>query len=501
MVGTKARRGNKAVENVKIVDSDGKKKQGLRPQHKLTRTTFSTSREMDFFSQKELVTQTGHDISEWPLVIVKELVDNGLDACEEADIAPEITIRADAGGISVADNGPGLPEGTLRSALDFRVRASNREAYVAPDRGAQGNALKTLFPMPRVLDPDRGRLVVAAHGKRHVITCGADQISQRAVVHDDVTECETVGTMISVEWTPTDGQVIWPFDRLEPLEDWHHRAYQAFSRRFLSIVEGFALFNPHATFSLDWFGTTTTWKATETAWEKWKPCWPTSAHWYELPHLQRLIGAYVTHDRDRGADRLVSEVLSEFDGFRGSAKRTKALDTAGMKRMKLSELVIGDQLDDERIGHLLTAMQEHSRPVNPRRLGIIGEAHFKARLLAMGVQPESFTYALRFPSKSKDSESDEDDKASLIPWVLESAFGWLGDGSDDQRRIFAGANWSAAIKNPFRSFGATGEGLEAALSDKKAGAYEPIVFALHLAHPRIEYTDRGKSALVIGCAG
>jgi hypothetical protein len=31
----------------------------------------------------------------------------------------------------------------------------------------------------------------------------------------------------------------------------------------------------------------------------------------------------------------------------------------------------------------------------------------------------------------------------------------------------------------------------------KAGAHEPIVFALHLAHPRVEYTDRGKSALIV----
>ena len=68
------------------------------------------------------------------------------------------------------------------------------------------------------------------------------------------------------------------------------------------------------------------------------------------------------------------------------------------------------------------------------------------------------------------------------------------------RRNFAGANWSAAIKNPFRSFGATGEGLEAALNQQRAGRNEPIVFVLHLAHSRVEYTDRGKSAIVIGGA-
>ena len=35
--------------------------------HRLKRQTFETSREMDFFSQKELETQTGHGRHEWPL--------------------------------------------------------------------------------------------------------------------------------------------------------------------------------------------------------------------------------------------------------------------------------------------------------------------------------------------------------------------------------------------------------------------------------------------------
>src|SRR5262249_37160224 len=126
---------------------------------RLERVTFKTSREMDFFSERELVGQTGHERGQWPLVIVKELIDNALDACEEADIAPTLSVTADASGITVTDNGPGLPEATLRAALDFTIRASNREAYVSPCRGAQGNALKTILPMPRVLDPDRGKLI------------------------------------------------------------------------------------------------------------------------------------------------------------------------------------------------------------------------------------------------------------------------------------------------------------------------------------------------------
>src|SRR5262245_37538553 len=99
-----------------------------KPEPRLDRITFKTSREMDFFSEKELVTQTGHDVDEWPLVIVKELLDNALDACEEANVAPVLTVAADACGITVTDNGPGIPEATLKGAMNFKIRVSSREA-------------------------------------------------------------------------------------------------------------------------------------------------------------------------------------------------------------------------------------------------------------------------------------------------------------------------------------------------------------------------------------
>lgn len=201
-----------------------------------------------------------------------------------------------------------------------------------------------------------------------------------------------------------------------------------------------------------------------------------------------MIGAYITHDRRNGADRLVSEFIAEFDGLTGSAKRAKVLDDTGLKRAKLSELVVDDKLDGKRIEALLGAMQMHTRPVKPRRLGIIGEEHLRKHLLAMGVVENSFRYV----KKLKLEEG--------LPCVQEVAFGWRGDDADDDRSIFAGVNWSVAIKNPFRSFGASGEGLEALLSNLQAGANEPIVYAIHIGHPRVEYTDRGKSALVIGGA-
>jgi hypothetical protein len=379
---------------------------------------------MDFFNEKELITQTGHAAAEWPLVIVKELVDNALDACEDADVAPVVDVVADDEGIAVTDNGPGLPEATLKAAMDFKIRASNREAYVAPDRGAQGNALKTILPMPVVLDQEHGRLVIRAHGKRHIITCGADPISQRPVIHDDVTELSTVGTAVRVEWRARNnscGDVLWPFNDDVSAQD------PSLAGPFCRIVEGFALFNPHATLRLNWFGIRTTWKATDPTWQKWKPNRPTSAHWYELPHLERLIGAYITHDRDNDSNRLVSEFLAEFDGLTGSQKRSKVLGETNLLRARLSDLVIEDGLDSKRIAALLAAMQRHTRPVNPKLLGIIGEEHMRTRLLAMGVQPDSFKYSKKVNgSKCKNGVSDSGDQAVLYRLAVGVGIGvWL----------------------------------------------------------------------------
>jgi hypothetical protein len=250
------------------------------------------------------------------------------------------------------------------------------------------------------------------------------------------------------------------------------------------MVHGFAVFNPHATIRVDWFGCQAEWLATNPDWDKWKPDKPTSPHWYEQSNIERLIAAYVTQGRDTGVDRLVSDFLAEFDGLSGSIKRGRVLADAGLKRARLAEFVAGDRLDAGRIGGLLQAMQQHTRPVKSKRLGLIGEEHFRQRFIELGIMPESFQYA-------RDTAKDG------LPCVIETAFGYKADDAIESRHIFAGANWSMSIGNPFRSFGQTGEGLESVLADPRAGRGQPIVFALHLATPRPEWKDRGKSSLVV----
>src|SRR5687768_5619843 len=86
---------------------------------RLHRTTFRTSRLMDFASRKELIAQTGHPVDDWPLVVLKELLDNALDACEDAAVPPVIDVGVEAATITIRDNGPGIPAATVEAVLDF----------------------------------------------------------------------------------------------------------------------------------------------------------------------------------------------------------------------------------------------------------------------------------------------------------------------------------------------------------------------------------------------
>jgi DNA topoisomerase VI subunit B len=168
---------------------------------KLQRTAFKTSRLLDFCNQKELTAQTGHPPESWPLVALKELVDNALDACEEAGVVPDVTVTLDDQGIGVEDNGPGIPAEVIHGVLDFSVRVSSREAYVAPDRGAQGNALKTIVAMPFVLDGERGCVDIEARGVRHRITMRVDRIRQEPVIErvEEPTDV-SIGTKMRICW-------------------------------------------------------------------------------------------------------------------------------------------------------------------------------------------------------------------------------------------------------------------------------------------------------------
>src|SRR5680860_364845 len=90
----------------------------------LERTTFATSRLLEFFTEKELSMQIGHESDWWPLALLKELVDNALDAYEMAGESPVIEVDLTEDTLSIRDNGPGIPAATqYKSVINVLVYA------------------------------------------------------------------------------------------------------------------------------------------------------------------------------------------------------------------------------------------------------------------------------------------------------------------------------------------------------------------------------------------
>jgi hypothetical protein len=446
---------------------------------KLTRVAFRVSRLMEFCSERELQNQTGHSVYEWPLVVAKELIDNSLDAAEESEVAPEITVAVEPDTIIVQDNANGIDAETIASVLDYTIRVSSREAYVSPTRGAQGNALKTILAMGYVLGRKSGGdaagvTIIESRGVAHRIEFRVDHINnQPRIVHTTTPSPVEVGTKFTIHWPPSN-------------------LLERVAGQFKQLVRAYVWFNPHLTVRGRWFDSEfLNVKATNPDWEKWRPRNPTSAHWYDGARLQRYLGAHVSRDRDHGQSRTVREFVGEFRGLSGTAIQRKILTEVGCSHQPLASFFGVEKVNRDGIARLLTAMRKYSKPVAPKHLGVIGAEHFKERFLAAGGAADTFKYQLR-----KGMTPDG------IPYVVEFAFGLhqtglTEDGAGATRLFVTGANWSAAIANPFRRFGSTGEGLESTLAKVRANASQPVICALHLASARIQFADRGKSTIIL----
>jgi len=245
--------------------------------------------------------------------VVKELIDNALDVCEEADIAPEISIEVstERGEIVITDNGPGLPSATLGGVLDYTVRVSSREAYVSPSRGQQGNALKCIIAMPFALDGTRGTTVVESQGQAHRIVFEVNPVRREPRILREIALSDVqTGTRITVHWPEKASHL------LEAAED-----------RFVQTVCNFTTFNPHLTIRSRWNEREfLDLPATDREWRKWRTCDPTSAHWYEVDQFERYMAAHIARDEDQGrTGRTVRDFISELRGLARSAKQKLVL--------------------------------------------------------------------------------------------------------------------------------------------------------------------------------
>ena len=315
----------------------------------------SFSREYELATEPELVKRMGCARDKWLPTLVKELIDNALDACEEAGVAPEITIEDSQHRFTVSDNGPGLDRELVAKLCDLSQRTSTREAYATPDRGSQGNALPTLLALPFGFGHDLATTTIVSHGLEHVITLRADRLAQRIDV-------ERVERPVSVEHG-TAITMTWP-DDIDLGE-------------VIEVLYRFALLNRHASFQLvdsaghqQWHAGP--WGPQLTKWTERK----VPPHWY----TQERFGHRVLLELRRDPEITVAQFLGTFKGLSDRSERSRVAEAAGLSYQPLAALLNGSgtRLDQDRTAALLAAMQKASRAPKPAVLGAAGEPAFAA---------------------------------------------------------------------------------------------------------------------------
>ncbi len=423
----------------------------------LHRHAFSQSRLSEYFSVKELSMQIGGSPTDWPIIILKELIDNALDAAE-AVTAPVVTVVIEADRFTVADNGPGLPDEVITASLDYSARVSSNAVYVSPTRGRLGNALKVVYAAPFVAGGKTGRVVIDTATARHVVTVTYDPVRQLPAL-EHVRETPTVksGTVVTVHWSD-------------------EASYDAGNEtaRFLLLLATFAAVNPHATL-IGRSGTDThLYSASFPEWRKWHVGKPTPALWYNPGQLRTLIAAHLTRD----PKTTLRQFVAQFAGLTGTQKPKAVVETANVGTL-LTDLVVDTGIDEAASLRLLHAMRDASKPPKPTALGVIGRAHLEAWIAAQGLDSDPMQYRTASGTLHVPGVPGE------WPFVLEVAVAVLHEAVPMQLHV--AVNWSPALKPQAM--------IERNLDLAQIQPDDPLMVLVSIAVAEAPFSDHGKARL------
>ena len=390
---------------------------------KLERVHIERSRLMEYLNINDLQSMTGLSADDFHKAIIKELVDNALDACEERGVTPEIEVSAYRENgqyhYKIADNGGGMTEEVIRKILNFKTRTSSKEAYRAPTRGAQGNALKTVFGIPVALRSTNtpSAIVFRTRDKEYRIMIDPNYIADVPEISFEVSNSQPFldGTEISLA-----------IDLDLAGED--SRGHYA--KIYHDMLFAYSLFNPHATFV---FNDGVQFKARDTDFKKFLPVDLTSPQWYTAKDFASLIYGLVNAGHDKGIRDFISD-------FKNASSKTKqiAILSAFNGIEKLSDLIQHKEL----IPNLLLRMQASITPQKSNVLGITGEDVLKAGIEA------KYSFDDYYYRKAENSFKID---GAEIPFIIEMAVATGCKVNDESTRLtfFVGVNNSISYGNPF----------------------------------------------------
>ena len=387
--------------------------------------------------------------------------------------------------LCVSDNGVGMNEQVINSILNFNTRTSDKAAYKAPTRGAQGNAFKTIIGIPHALGG--GSVVIESKGKRHEITATATPAGTIDINREVSAIAARAGTAVYVA-----------LPKCKAYPEWYATAT--------------ALFNPHAVVKFSRFDdiafsminqdskiseSEVFYKKVSDC-QKIKPNEPTSAHWYDCNDFKKLV--YLQGAQN---DIPLGEFVRQFKGLSASAK---AKTITGKIPFKLVSDIYQDPIAIE---SMRLDMQGESKLVQPKALGAIGEASLLARLdiveddkanseaMALGSligdlgKPEAF-------SSNRHWYKQVSGMVNNVPYVFEI----LIAESDDTTGYYFGVNHSPTFGDftrgcRIKAGDLNGMGVMGALADivNDDWEYSNHLVVVHLIGIGLPFLDRGKSNL------
>ena len=397
---------------------------------------------------------------------------------KSAGVAPEIAIEWHETDthivLAVADNGDGIPDRVVGRVLDFSSRTSDKAAYRAPTRGAQGNALKTIMGISIALGNPRSVIQIAGAGACHrleiwITPAGEVKFEHRREDGPDG------GARVAVSF---------------PKEDQHWEPDE-WARRF-------AAFNPHATIKTRKIecGINQGQQASN-SWDfsfeptpndrfrKFLPTDPTPAHWYSGAEFATLTHLKAARD----PQQTVGDYVSEFKGLSARWRSVAAGRPKTIGELCESETTIFD---------LHAAMIAAAKAPLPEILGRVGPEHLQRHInSAFGVKGDRVWYRHRFGVTDAGT-----------PFLVEIAI------AETQREgsVITGLNYSAPFGSDpiadrhLAARDAAGYGIAGFLSecgvfnnkfetDRRRELYTAAIF--HMVMPLLPSLDRGKSRLSI----
>lgn len=458
---------------------------------------FSINREFDFVRLDGLRRATGLPAHEWDLYIVKELIDNALDADEalwqkDHNLHPRVEIwmeyipiparRSQQLFVQVG-NRTAFPVEQIADIFATQWYTSRKAFHKGLTRGALGNALKTLLGIPYALrqrvagdwQPELKPLSILCGGQEFLPRYEIDATAQtiQAVCDAKGTNRKVTGTVIQVGLDHFEQEQPRTLTQLQQLTEQYH------------------LCNPHVEFQWaielgdeEWAKT----YAANSGWnEKFQGLAP--VQWYPPSTFQEVLGAlYRRQNKNQTGEQLpvktVSQYFAGFDTDQAPSAVAPISEAFGQVSLTATDI------ESPVTTRLYEILCRHSLPIPSIQLGYLGAEHVKIAITqALPLEAEIFY------ERMTDAGDDPN-----VPFVIEGAIARLKAG---RREIWTALNFSPTYSDPFfrRWLRAPIQpdepvmGLRGMLDAYGLVEDEPVLLFLHVICPNIEHHEFSKTEI------